>query len=106
MVKSFPRKAMIMGGDERIHACWDGKRAPTKDIRYWNPRIVQSPIMPRARELPLTIPANVDPIATFAIQSVTFMAAIERLLKKRSEVNKTIMAMDPMTRGCRIEAWT
>ena len=66
--------------------------------------MVQNPIKPRTSELPLTIPANVEPIATFAIQSVTFMAAIERLLKKRSDVNRTMMAIDPMTRGCRIEA--
>lgn len=68
--------------------------------------MVQRDKRPRTSEFPLQIPARVLPMATLAIQSVTFMAAMERLLKKRREVKRTMMAMEPITSGCRIEALT
>ena len=62
--------------------------------------MVIRPKRPRRSEFPFTIPLNVEPIATFMIQSNTVIGAMVRLLERRRYRKRTITAMLPMTMGC------
>lgn len=61
---------------------------------------------PRTRELPLTMPARVLPSATLMSQSNTVMGAMERLEPRRRQAKRPTTAIEPMTMGWRMPAFT